>query len=263
MRISSISHAVGWLAMLAMLAAGCATTSPGTTVRSPLPDSRPSSTAAGPAPTPAPASPLPGTRVGTTASGGQITSMSPTAVVLDSLPSAEALSVLETIPEPLSPAERVAPPKLPASHPGSAPSTKASAGAPPTDSAVVDSARSAGSDEAGDVPVPQPTRVLGDRPTPAGGAPPPSSPPPSTPAPARPDTCWRVQIAAVPDAKRAEALRSAAESQLLVPWVIDKDGQLFKVRSKGCSGAVSAEEIRKRAVAAGFTKAFRYGSPSP
>jgi cell division protein FtsN len=113
--------------------------------------------------------------------------------------------------------------------------------------------------------VPEPTQPLGDRPKPAAidsaGAPPP--PQSSLPAPAKPDTCWRIQAAAVPEAKRAESLRAAAESQLLNPWVVDKEDKLYKVRNKDCLDSAEADALRKRAVGAGFTGAFRFRGPKP
>ncbi len=69
------------------------------------------------APLPAPVvPPAVETPVGTTASGGQIVSRSGpigtgTPAVVDSQPSPEALSVLETIPDPLPPEARVTPPR--------------------------------------------------------------------------------------------------------------------------------------------------------
>jgi hypothetical protein len=155
--------------------------------------------------------------------------------------------VLETIPEPLSPSQRVPAPRLPASHPAAGDSADAEPEA--------------------DVPVPQETKPLGDRPSPVAAdstVPPPASPPPSGEAArAAPDTCWRVQVAAVPEPERARALRAAAESQTLVPWVIEEEAKLLKVRTKNCMGGADSNELRRRAVAAGFTGAFRFRKPSP
>jgi len=220
-------------ALLAFLA-GCAT------LPAP-PASRPAPPAA-PAPVaPPPESPTPVPPVGTTASGGTITiHAAPTAV--DSTPSKDALAVLSTIPDPLG-----------ASEP---------------------------SDTVG-VPVPAPTQPLGDRsgsrattalPETLATPKAPSSTAPSTPsrpAPsaagatpgagtARADSCWRVQVAAPPERARAERMVDAARSQLLVPFVIEHEGGLYKVRVRDCLPAAAANDLRRRATASGFAGAFRF-----
>jgi hypothetical protein len=247
--------------------AGCAATAPQGNVPSPMPDARsaeprrePARPEAAASPAPAPASPLPGTRVGTTASGGAITATSPgRPAVADTLPNADAKAVLESIPEPLPPSERV-PARAPA-----ATETQGSASdsAPaPADTAALD----------GDVPVPEPTRPLGDRPPPppsadaTAAAPPATSPapPPATPStPAKPDTCWRLQLAAVPESERAERLKSGAESQLDVPCVVEKEKSLYKVRTRGCMDSATIERLRARAKTVGFAGAFRFRDRAP
>ncbi len=224
-----------------------------------------------------PASPMPGTPVGTTASGGRITSTSPTPAVVDSQPSAEALAVLETIPEPLEPGERVPPPA--GYEPATKPAPAAAPGARP-DSTAPDSSAAT---EPG-VPVPSPTMPLGDRPGtlqraglpdsllapaghPGGGvadtgaASPRGAAPPSGKKTVAPDSCWRVQVAAPPEAPRAHALREAAQSQLLVPMVIEREKGLYKVRTRDCLSAEAAESFRRRAKAAGFEGTFRFKDP--
>ena len=128
--------------------------------------------------------------------------------------------------------------------------------------------------------MPEPTRPLGDRPRPAPidtsasasapSASPPASSAPSQPhspaastAPQRPDTCWRVQLAAVPEAARAERLKSGAESQLGVACVVQKEKSLYKVRTRDCGSAAGADQLRKRAVLAGFSGAFRFRDRGP
>jgi hypothetical protein len=249
---------------MVLVLTGCATTPPRTPdTRSPIPGQ--TTTGApepSPTPGPSPVSPVPGTPVGTTASGGQITTTAPVPTLLDTLPSADAVEVLRTIPEPLPPEERVPPPagasRRVAPAPASAPDS--------TDEDV---------EAAADIPVPSPTRALGDRPSPpdttalAAASPavtPASSPPPQTPAkpttapgqPASPDTCWRVQLAAVPESERAQALRAAGQSQLEVPVVVESEGKLFKVRTKDCMTAAAAEQLRRRADSFGFSGAFRF-----
>jgi len=171
----------------------------------------------------------PGTQIGSTASGGRITlndGPPAAAAVVDSTPSEDALAVLRTIPEPLG-----------------------------------DGART---DRSG-VPVPAPTRSLGD---PAGARPSaalPESPgagtaPSSAPAaPAvPPDSCWRVQVLAPPEADRADRMAEAARSQLLVPFVVEREDGLFKVRSRDCLAPLVANDLRRRAIESGFEGAFRF-----
>lgn len=183
-----------------------------------------------------PVSPAPGTTVGTTASGGSIRVNEPPAsppAVVDSTPSPEALAVLGTIPDP------------PGSKPQSDPSH---------------------------VPVPGETQPLGDRPGPTAlpespappSAPQTSGPPPRTApssAPASGDSCWCVQVLAPPERDRAERMVEVAGSQLMTPFEIEAEGGLFKVRSRGCLSATAANDLRSRAVAAGFDGAFRLRKP--
>jgi hypothetical protein len=204
--------------------------------------------AASPVPPPTPPADAPagtpaGTPVGTTASGGVITThttVPPVPAVVDSAPSEDALAVLHTIPEPLG-----------------------ADGTP-------DSVR---------VPVPSPTQPLGDRegtrataalpetltappslPTPL---PPPATTSRDTPvAPgvsiSAPDSCWRVQVLAPPERERADRMAEAARSQLLIPFVIEREGGLFKVRSRDCMSAGAASDLRRRAEQSGFAGAFRF-----
>jgi len=220
-------------ALLASLA-GCATV-PAPPVPRPAPPAAAAPTA------PPPESPQPGTQVGTTASGGSITTHRPAPVpaVIDSTPSEDALAVLRSIPEPLG-----------------------TSGLPDTIQ----------------VPVPAPTQPLGDRAgTRAAAALPdtlsaPRVPPPSSPGATAgaapgvaagttavpPDSCWRVQVAAPPERDRAERMVEVARSQLLLPFVIEREGGLFKVRVRDCLLAAAANDLRRRAVESGFTGAFRF-----
>jgi hypothetical protein len=206
-----------------------------------------------------PASPMPGTPVGTTVSGGRIVTSSPTPAVVDSVPSAEALSVLATIPEPLKPGERVPPPaNLRTVAPSTTTGPDAAPGTTATDSTAVDSTASEG-----EAPVPSPTAPLGDRPGSLARAGIPDSllvpPAGATGAKAAAsDTCWRVQVASAPEITRAEAFRDAAQSQLLMPMVIEFEKGLHKVRTRECLATAAAESFRRRALAAGFAGAFRF-----
>lgn len=166
-------------------------------------------------------------------------------VPADSLPSPDARDVLRSIPEPLPPGESV---------PARADSLAR------RDTIATDSSG---------VPVPSPTAPLGEVPgsvhPPASadsarvtGPGPGSGPAPGTaPAGAAPDTCWRVQLGAPIDSTEAKARLAAAESQLLVPVVIEKEKGRYKVRTRGCLGAEAAESLRARALASGFHDAFR------
>jgi hypothetical protein len=257
---------------LACAACGCATTPssrPG--VMSPLPGGSPPSASAKPGdeiPVPKPVS----VPVGTTSSGGSIRASAPRSVsVVDSLPSADALSVLATIPEPLPPGQRVPPPATSAGQGISAPAPEA----------AYDTLRTrAPEEENGDVPIPSPTQALGERPanrpapvdslaspaSPPATAPPaaapPATPPPASPppasAPAAPDTCWRVQFAAPEERERADALRAAAESQLSLPAVVEAEARRFKVRTRDCMTEAEADRLKTRAAQAGFDGAFRF-----
>ncbi len=190
----------------------------------------------------------------------------------DTTPSSDALAVLATIPEPLPPDQRVP-----------APSEEAA-----VDTALTDTT-------AADVPIPSPTQMLGERrviptvdttttappsqpqPQPENPAPPAATPttgtpaapspqqsaPPATASPpasaARPtgSECWRVQLAAPLVKSEATQVRDAASSLLLVDVVIEYQGKRYKVRTQECLTRDAAELLRKRAVASGFTQAFR------
>jgi hypothetical protein len=53
-------------------------------------------------------------------------------------------------------------------------------------------------------------------------------------------------------------MRSAAESQLDGHWTVEKEGSLYKVRSRDCLDSAGAEALKKRAIADGFSGAFRF-----
>ena len=170
----------------------------------------------------------------------------------DSLPSPEALKVLESIPEPLRVTEQVSPP-------AAAPAATASAAA---DTTAADSS-------AADVPVPEPTLPLGERrrvsmdstSTSPGGAPPAAPPPATAPGATAPDTCWRVQVLAPRAGAEAERVRATASSLLLVPMVVEQESGRYKVRTRDCLTREAADLLRRRAVESGFTQAFRVSGP--
>jgi len=229
---------LGSLALLGWLA-GCATAPPpppAAHTPPPAASAPPATGAAG------------GTRVGTTASGGTISVNAP----VDSTPSADALAVLGTIPEPL----------------GSSPAAESTS-----------------------VPTPAPTQPLGDKAhaSATGGdlAPPPATPSGAAPGPASagaagaatgatggaaggaagagkasaPDSCWRVQVLAPPERDRADRMAQAAQSQLGVPFVVEHESGLYKVRTRDCLSSAAATALRNRAVADGFDGSFRFLKP--
>lgn len=209
----------------------------------------------------------PGTRP-TTRPGAPITA------AVDSAPSPAALGVLASIPEPLALADRVPPPE----------------GAPADSSAIddapADSLAPIPDPGTGEVPVPSPTPKLGDivnpgldphrdttatRPDSMRVVPAPTPPlvpqtPPAvaqprvtTPPPAATDAaCWRVQIQAPKEKAEANRKRAAAESILLVPMVIEREGGLYKIRTRECFSRATADVVRGRAVASGFSGAFPF-----
>ncbi len=182
----------------------------------------------------------------------------PQAAAIDTTkPSREAQDVLANIPEPLSAAERVPAPAVSDTSVGFAADTLRAT--------VSDSARAL-------IPVPTPTPVLGERPTPTVEATPDTgaaatSPPPGLAGPppglAMPDTCWRVQIAAPAEKARAERYLEASKSQLMVPMVIEHEKGLYKVRTRDCMDHAAAGALRQRAADAGFSGAFRFQWKKP
>lgn len=68
--------------------------------------------------------------------------------------------------------------------------------------------------------------------------------------------CWRLQIAAPLERVKGEAMRDAAESQLLLGMAIDLDGGRWKVRSRDCWPRDIAERVQRRALDSGFKGAF-------
>ena len=153
-------------------------------------------------------------------------------VPADSTPSADAREVLASIPEPLPPGERVPPP------------------APPDTGSASDT----------DVPAPEPTRPMGDTgartPPPIETSPPAATGAPPAATPASPDTCWRLQVGAPETPEEAEQKRSAAESQLMSGFVVEKDGALYKVRTRECMARTTALRLRDRAIDSGFAGSF-------
>ncbi len=176
-----------------------------------------------------------------------------TAPVRDSLPSPEALRVLDRIPEPLPASQQVPPPA----------GVRASAPVEAADSLRVEDTTDS---SAAGVPVPAPTQPLAQPSSPGlvmpDTLPPPVAAPPVTTAPAThaaPGTngeCWRVQVAAPEQRDMAESRREAAQSLLLVPMTIETEGALHKVRTRDCLTREAADAIKRRAVDSGFVGVF-------
>lgn len=192
----------------------------------------------------------------------------------DTTPSSAALAVLATIPEPIAGA---APPR------GRRAGDKGATGEPvrsvPAPEAAYDTLRTGTAPGAtpavpeptdgAEVPVPAPTRALGqERVTPPAATPEPvvpapvvpAAPPPVAPAPvaasAEADTCWRLQVGAPSVRAKGSRLREAAESQLMTRMVVELERGLYKVRSKDCMSRAAAESLKARALATGFTGVF-------
>ncbi|MFN8587763.1 MAG: SPOR domain-containing protein [Candidatus Eisenbacteria bacterium] len=194
----------------------------------------------------------------------------------DTVPSPEAVAVLASIPEPLGetapatkgrrpPANAPKPAPTPAPVPVNVPAPAEAADslqagqAPPSDAPP---AAAAAAPDTGTIPVPAPTRPLGADATPAAPTPPPATPAAPAPtfeetaAPAAADTCWRVQVGASSQRAKASRLRSAAESQLLMRMVVERERNLWKVRTQDCVGRGTAESLKARAIASGFQGVF-------
>jgi hypothetical protein len=221
------------------------------------------------------ASPLPGVPVDPARSRAMRASFD--SAVVDTHPSASAQKVLQTIPDPLGSSDRVAPPAVPVirATPSVAPADSVH-GEAVSDSSGTDVIIEAETDSSR-VPLPEPREVLGDFSLPqlipdslfapasvAGAAVPTGGyggvgAGPSSAAAVHPDSCWGVQLAAQAEAGRAEALRSVAQSVLMIPMTIDVSGGRHRVRTRDCLNAETSEKLRRRAIDSGFADAFRTG----
>jgi hypothetical protein len=226
--------------------AGCATTGP------PLGQTSPAAHTPPPA---AGAPPMHPTQIGTTASGGSISmNTADVPAVADSTPSADALAVLGTIPDPLGrPTSESAPVPVPAptpalgEHPSatSTPDAGAASGGAKTPSSAAGGAAAGGAAAGGAA---------------AGGGAPAGALGGATKSAAT-DSCWRVQVLAPPEKERADRMAEAAQSQLGVPFVVEKEGGLYKVRTRDCLTSNAAQALKGRAIADGFDGSFRFLKP--
>ena len=210
----------------------------------------------------------------------------PSHAAADTLPSPEAVRVLATIPEPLAAGERVAP--------------AVRADIASGDTAAADSGAGVSDSSARDVPIPAPTTPLGDRPgtlermtspdsagattdsskalispartaaarEKAAGAPLSPASAPSKQAkrasgPTAGEDCFRLQVGAPTDPRKAESLRKAAESQLDLRFQVKKSRGLYKIRSRDCLGREAVDHLRARARAAGFRGVFAVPEGTP
>ena len=208
----------------------------------------------------------------------------PATAAADTLPSPEAVRVLATIPEPLAAGERLAAP--------------ARADTASGDTTAADSGASDASSRA--IPIPAPTTPLGDRPgtlermtspdsvgastdsskaargpartaaprEKAAGAPPSPAPARSKKAgrasgPVAGQDCFRLQVGAPTDPRKAESLRKAAESQLDLRFQVKKSRGLYKIRSRDCLDREAVDHLRSRARAAGFRGVFAVPEGTP
>jgi hypothetical protein len=192
------------------------------------------------------------------------------APVADSLPSDVALQVLGRIPEPLTAAQQTAAPARRAAAPvagrNAVPSATPMAGAPsvalvpapaPTAPSPRDSARA--SEGSGDVPVPAPTQPVTVPSSPTLVMPdtlPPVRTTPTLDAPTSAAGSWCVQVAAPEERAKAESRRDAAQSLLLLPFVIETELGLHKVRTRDGWTREAADAIKQRALGCGFEGVF-------
>jgi len=229
------------------------------------------------------------------ASGGGASAASgaPRAVV-DSLPSADAQRVLDSIPEPIPAAERVPPPAPDSLHtttaadttravvpvpeptaplgekPGSAELAAAAGGVAAADSAgargagAAASAPASGSAAPGGAASPAgsasagsaaATGAVASGSSAAGGS---NAAGAAAPRPGTPGggPCYRLQVAAPKERAEAESMKRAAESQLELPFTITQVKSLYKVRTRDCLGEDAVQHLRARARASGFSGAF-------
>lgn len=194
------------------------------------------------------------------------------APVADSLPSNVALQVLGRIPEPLTAEQQTAAPARRADTPapvagrnavaterGVNGSPLAAAVIPPAPAPSSDSART--SDPAADVPVPAPTPPVVAPASPAlvmpdTLPPPPVNASPTLDSPTSAAGTWCVQVAAPEERAKAESRRDAAQSLLLLPFVIETERGLHKVRTRDGWTREAAEAIKQRALGSGFEGVF-------
>jgi hypothetical protein len=192
--------------------------------------------------------------------------------------------VLEAIPEPLAPGQEVPPP--PSTTRSTTPATprgtravapeaaydtlRAESGAVAAPESASDTLRAESAGDTAAVPVPAPTEPLGSGPSGTLTMPDTLSPPPvvvppaSTPSGAAPspaagkadEPCWRLQVAAPAEKPKADSRREAAESLLLVPFSVEFEKGLYKVRTRDCMTRTAADALKLRAADSGFEGVF-------
>ena len=79
---------------------------------------------------------------------------------------------------------------------------------------------------------------------------------PTLDAPTVASGTWCVQVAAPEDMAKAESRRDAAQSLLLLPFVIETEKGLHKVRTRESWTREAADAIRQRAIGSGFDGVF-------
>ena len=90
-------------------------------------------------------------------------------------------------------------------------------------------------------------------PAPAGGA----SRPVSTTGAGATTAVWRVQVFASPDRAQAERIGREASERLGATYVLEREGNLVKVRLGSFAREEDAQALRERAVRNGYPGAFR------
>ena len=200
------------------------------------------------------------------------------APVADSLPSSAALQVLGRIPEPIDAARELPPPprraprNAPASDTALVNGRPVNGGTPATGTALAaaissDSTRAPEAGSAGDVPVPAPTQPVGVTPSPTLVMPdtlPPAAATSAAPNPVAPSASepvvltgtWCVQVAAPEERAKAVSRRDAAQSLLMLPFVIEHEAGLYKVRTRDTWNREAADAIKQRALGSGFQGVF-------
>jgi hypothetical protein len=271
-RLSRVPYAAAGVA-LALLLPGCAALTPDLKG---VPSSSSQAATSGAAPGSAAASAAHGTPSASAPPTNASATARPaaSAPAADSLPSPDAQRVLATIPEPLAPAERVPPPDSMRAH---------DAAAAPPDTTH------------GGIPVPAPTEPLGqssaavDRMTSpdsalavpggnaavgaaaagaaaagmSGGASAADAPKSAAPAMAPGTPCFKLQVGAPTDAKKADGLKRAASSQLELEFDVAHVKTLYKVRTHDCFSREAVDALKARAIGAGFQGVFAVATTSP
>ena len=185
------------------------------------PDARP-----GPAPAPQPPPVEAGARTAPAAPAA------PTAPAVPAAPSGR-----------LDPSEEITPEEL-ASIPEPVPGRSSEPVAQATGQATPGEAGPEPSPGGSKVTAPEPAPDASSATGPAGGA-------------GSPSGVWRVQVFASPDRAQADRIGREASERLGAPYVLEREGDLVKVRLGSFAREEDAQALRERAVRNGYSGAFR------